>query len=479
MKRIIIHGLFSLGRRLAKTGMLFVILFVVFSLIFTGFIIQNSIARSKDYIRDQIGSAVEYRMDFTNLMSEERRGAQGGMTMAPLSIKVAEKIAENPTVEQFFITESANMDSETISPAQTAETGGGFQRDFSSFTFSGSSQPDNLDFVLGHVTLISGRTLTANDLTSGSRVVIISDRVATQNNLLVGDLISLYQTQSGQMMPGADRQNDTSDAENAADYEVIGIYQAIEDGFSTNTIFTSNTVIYNLMGTAGSDETNGSIVFLLDSPEHVAAFKEEAAVYLTSEYHVLYSDDTEYASLTKPLDLLSFITSILIWVVFVAGAAIILALVTIFVRDRKFEIGLLLASGEGRMKIVAQFVLEILVIAIVAFGISAIASSVTARGVSNWIVDSQLLSQNSLVTDTSTALEMPGMMGGRNFMQSSVSLYGAVDMQSVADKFDVAVNSKVISELLLASIALVLIGSSIPLVVIMGYKPRRILQDDN
>lgn len=349
MKRIIIHGLFSLGRRLAKTGMLFVILFVVFSLIFTGFIIQNSIARSKDYIRDQIGSAVEYRMDFTNLMNEGRRGAQ----------------------------------------------------------------------------------------------------------------------------------NDTSDAENAADYEVIGIYQAVEDGFSTNTIFTSNTVIYNLLGTAGSDETNGSIVFLLDSPEHVAAFKEEAAVYLTSEYHVLYSDDTEYASLTKPLDLLSFITSILIWVVFVAGAAIILALVTIFVRDRKFEIGLLLASGEGRMKIVSQFVLEILVIAIVAFGISAIASSVTARGVSNWIVDSQLLSQNSLVTDTSTTLEMPGMMGGRNFMQSSVSLYGAVDMQSVADKSDVAVNSKVISELLLASIALVLIGSSIPLVVIMGYKPRRILQDDN
>jgi putative ABC transport system permease protein len=220
-------------------------------------------------------------------------------------------------------------------------------------------------------------------------------------------------------------------------------------------------------------------VFLLDSPEHVAAFKEEAAPYLTSEYHVLYSDDTEYESLTKPLNLLSFITSILIWVVFVAGAAIILALVTIFVRDRKFEIGLLLSSGEGRMKIVSQFVLEILVIAIVAFGVSAIASSATAQGVSNWIVDNQLLSQSSLLTDTSTTLDIPNMMGGRNFMQSSVSLYGAVDMQNVADKFDVSINAKVIGQLMLASIALVLIGSSIPLVVIMGYKPRQILQDDH
>lgn len=484
MKRILIHGLLSLVRRMAKTGMLFVILFVVFSLIFTGFIIQNSIARSKDYIRDQIGSAVEYRMDYTSLLTGARQGGQGGMglNMAPLSVKVAERIAENPYVEQYYITESANMDSKTISPAQTANTGagGGFQRAFSSFTFSGSSQPDNLDFVLGNVTLTSGRTLTEDDLKNGSKVVIISDEVAAQNNLLVGDVISLYQAQNTQVMPGAGGQNNTSSTtETATDYEVIGVYKAVLDGFSVNTIFTSNTVIYGLTGAVGSDETTGSIVFLLDSPDHVDVFKTEASPYLTSEYHLLYSDDTEYESLTKPLNLISFITSILIWVVFIAGAAIILALVTIFVRDRKFEIGLLLASGEGRMKIVSQFVLEMLVIALFAFAVSAFTSSLTAQGVSNWIVDNQLLSQNSLVSDTSTAIDIPNMMGGRNFTQSSVSLYGAVDMQNVADKFDVSVNAEVIGQLMLASIALVLIGSSIPLIVIMGYKPRRILQDDN
>jgi putative ABC transport system permease protein len=56
--RQIIHGLKSLIRRPAKSIMLFIILFVVFNLVFTGFIIQNSVARSKEYIRNQIGSAV-------------------------------------------------------------------------------------------------------------------------------------------------------------------------------------------------------------------------------------------------------------------------------------------------------------------------------------------------------------------------------------------------------------------------------------
>lgn len=260
-----------------------------------------------------------------------------------------------------------------------------------------------------------------------------------------------------------------------SDYEVIGIYQAVEDGFDVNTMFTSNTVINAMNGTTDSDDTSASIVYLLDSPDHVAAFIAESTPYLTSEYHTLYSDDSEYQSLTKPLNLISFITSILIWVVFIAGAAIILALVTIFVRDRKFEIGLLLSSGEGRLKIIGQFIFEILVIAILAFAVSTLSSNVISKGVSNWIVDNQLLSTTSLIGSTSTSTnEQMGFM-----RQNSVSVYGSVDMQNVADKFDLSIDATVIGELMLASMLLVFIGSSIPLIVIMGYHPRRILQDDN
>jgi putative ABC transport system permease protein len=263
-------------------------------------------------------------------------------------------------------------------------------------------------------------------------------------------------------------------------FQIVGIYQAVKEGFDVNTLFTSNTVIETINGTTASDNTNASIVFLLDSPDHVNAFKQEASSYLTSKYHVLYSDDSEYVSLTKPLNLISFITSILIWVVFIAGAAIIIALVTIFVRDRKFEIGLLLSSGEGRLKIVSQFIIEMLIISILAFVISTVSSSITSKGVSTWIVDNQLLSQTSLISTSTASTESRQFqnMGGP-FGQNNISLYGAVDMQSVADEFDVSINSSVIGELLLASIVLVLLGSSVPLFIIMRYKPRQIMQDDN
>jgi putative ABC transport system permease protein len=492
--RGLIHGLKSLARRPAKTGMLLIILFVVFSLIFTGFIIQNSIARSKDYIRNQIGSAVEYRIDYTAFMSanQGQNGRPAQMENVPaLSISVAEKIATNQYVKSYYISESGNVNSSSTDPAQTQGANDQFQRDFSDFTLSGTNNADNLDFVLGNVTLSSGRVLTADDVKNGTAVVIISEDVATANNLRVGDTIGLSRAtptrpgnQGGQN--GQTNTNNTSGTQTAAattaaetQFEVIGIYKAVEDNFNVNTMFTSNATIDELNQTTASDETRGSIVFLLDSPDHVAAFKAEASPLLTSKYHILYSNDTEFASLTKPLNLISFITSILIWVVFIAGAAIIMALVTIFVRDRKFEIGLLLSSGEGRLKIISQFVFEILVISIAAFIIAAVSSTVAARGVSNWIVDNELLSSSSLISTSTTDMtnNLPGQF--RNFMQNSTSIYGAVDMQNVADQFNVAVNGSVIGNLLIASIVLILFGSSIPLIIIMGYKPRRIMQDDN
>ena len=104
--RVLIHGFKSLIRRPAKTAMLFIILLVIFNLIFTGFIIQNSIQKSKEYIRSQIGSAVEYKMDFTSLMSANSSPdtPQSQTTTRPpsLSLKVAEQIASSKYVKSYY-----------------------------------------------------------------------------------------------------------------------------------------------------------------------------------------------------------------------------------------------------------------------------------------------------------------------------------------------------------------------------------------
>lgn len=470
--RMFIHGMKSLVRRPVKTVMLFMILFVVFNLIFTGFIIENSIGKSKDYIRTQMGAAVEYRMDYTSAMTP---GSQTQTRPPALSLQVAESIAQSPYVMGYFVAESANANSDTLEPAETQESSQGFQRSFSDFTLSGSNQATPLDFAMGEVKLSEGRLLLESELENGEAKVLVSRDVATTNDLRIGDIVALSPAaaQTGRA-PGQATAGTVTTAP-ASDYEVVGIYEVVSEDFSVNTIFTSNAVITGLSDTAASDDTSASIVYLLDSPDNVQAFKDEVSPLVTSEYHTLYSNDDSYESLTKPLDLLTVITSILIWVVFIAGAAIILAIVTIFVRDRKFEIGLLLSSGEGKMKIVSQFVIEILVIAILAFGVSVGTSRVASGAVSTWIVENQLLSETSIIgSTTDTTVNIRNQMGRNN---ASESIYGDVDMENVAESFDVSLSLSVMGNLLLVSVILVLIGSTIPLSVIMGYNPKRILQD--
>lgn len=87
--RMFIHGIKSLIRRPAKTAMLLIILFIVFNLIFIGFIIQNSVQQSKLYIRSQIGGAVEYKMDFTAYMAamEKSRSTSASATPSATALR--------------------------------------------------------------------------------------------------------------------------------------------------------------------------------------------------------------------------------------------------------------------------------------------------------------------------------------------------------------------------------------------------------
>jgi putative ABC transport system permease protein len=465
----------SLVRRPLKTVMLFVIFLIVFNLAFTGYIIENSIVESKNYIRNQMGGVVEYRMDFTSALP----AMVGGAVRPPaLSLSVAEKIAANRYVQSYFITEYANANSDGIEPAETQQTGGGFQRSASEFVLVGSNQTAPLDLAMGKVKLSGGSLLSQQNLLNGDSVVVISQDIALKNGLRVGDTISLTGAAFYLPMQGRQGQGSTDNTgATAIDYEVVGIYEAVEDGFNVNTIYTSLAVTNKINNTGNTDNTTASIVYILDSPNHVEAFKQEASPYLTSEYHSLYSNDDQYKSLTRPLDLISFITSILIWVVLIAGAAIILAVVTIFVRDRKFEIGLLLSSGESKMGIVSQFIIEIVIVAIIAFGISVGSSHIVSQSVSDWIVENQLLAENSFVGSTGGTAPVAGFqprfLAGRNLS----SIYGEVDMESVAAEFDVSINASVMGNLFFVSLLLVLAGASIPLSVIMRYNPKRILQD--
>ena len=65
----------------------------------------------------------------------------------------------------------------------------------------------------------------------------------------------------------------------------------------------------------------------------------------------------------------------------VAGVVILTLIIMLSIRERKYEIGVLLSLGESRMKVISQFFVEIFICMIFALGIAAASGNVVGNAV--------------------------------------------------------------------------------------------------
>jgi len=444
--RILKHSFLSLLRKPTKAVMILVILFVVFSMVFTGVIIQNSIAKSKEFVRLELGAVVEYKADYMKAYKDNL--SEDEFAQMDLSEATADNIGNDNRVEKVYINYSDYVES-TEYEAVTKESSGGMVQ--MSVGFGGTAYFDlkatdgiePIEFDTKRVEIVDGRNIESADDTSDENTIVISEEFANKNNLAIDDDMAFKSYAFDKELH----------------FRVVGIYKVNDAQITGNDMYVSSKIFK----TDGA-EMISSIYFKLNDPLEVDGFIKDQSVNLPSKYTVLDAGTSEYNKLTKPLDLMSMIASILIWVIFIAGAAIIISLITIFVRDRKFEVGLLLASGEARYKIIAQFVLEIIIVAVLAFGCSVLLSHQSSQLVSEWIVENQLVEKE----DGSEDMFIYDGMNNVN---------GDVRMENVAQDFNVAITFEVMKNLFIISIGIVIIASLIPLAIILSYNPRQALQD--
>ncbi|MBI9014898.1 MAG: ABC transporter permease [Clostridiales bacterium] len=445
--RILKHSFLSLLRKPTKAVMILVILFVVFSMVFTGVIIQNSISKSKEFIRLELGAVVEYKADYMKAYKDNL--SENEFEQMALSKGTADTIGSDARVEKVYINYSDYVESkeyETIS--NNDDSGGMIQMatgfdGVAYFNLKATEKNAPIEFDAKRVEIVEGRNIESGDDTSDENPIVISEEFAKKNELAINDDMTFK----------------SYSFDKELHFRVVGIYKVNDSQITGNDMYISS----NIFKTSETDMIS-SIYFQLKDPLEVDEFIKDQGVNLPSEYTVLDAATSEYNTLTKPLDLMSMIASILIWVIFIAGAAIIISLITIFVRDRKFEVGLLLASGEARYKIIAQFVLEIIIVAIIAFGCSVLLSHQSSQLVSEWIVDNQLIEKEDAGDEMF-------------FFDDMNNVNGDVKMENVAKDFSVAITFDVMINLFIISIGIVIIASLIPLAIILSYNPRQALQD--
>lgn len=508
-------------RKLGKVITIGIILFIVSSLVLTGLVINSASESAATAARKKLGANVTYstelRMNMQTTDDGPTRGSGGSFNFeipdgySQITTKEIETIVNNSkyvksysisasmsaTASDFSYYDPFNSSSPTSNNTITNGMYGGAMRiDSSNINIMGlDSKTNNNIFDLD--TLIDGRYFTDEEIKNNEMVIIIEETIATMNGIGIGDTITMTKLNNRMTMvrPGEELEEDAIEME----FTIVGIYKTnsptnvAENQFrnsanlSENLMYAPYTTIllsdtFGLEGNELSEkladiEENGyaisSVIFTLKNPEDIDAFIEEVKNMkeIDMTYRLLDADTTSYETMVGPIQNVASTSKILVIVVIIAGALIIGLLSMLSIKDRKYELGVLLSLGESRVKIISQLIVEMLIVAVFSFALASLTANTLAQGVTNYLLNKELESQNA---ETKTTQNNPTTIRGGLGNMIQRSDISTVDVETI-EELTVNVNISDMLTMFGIGIIIIILGNSIQTLFVLKANPKEIL----
>ncbi|EGQ0559952.1 ABC transporter permease [Listeria monocytogenes] len=422
----------SMKARKGRSILQLIIFTVVCVLILSGFTIQSAADKASELAREQLGGTVTLTVDREKQMQAMRDEAASSdsssteskpqFESSPIDVSDANELAKLNHVASYNYysstqalasgfdpiessgdTSSSNDESSTTAETQGPGGGqGGPQMVDADLSISGLlDSATSTDFEAGTSELTSGVAITSAD--KDKNVAMVEENLAEENDWKVGDSFTVT----------------SSDGNTKVTLKIVGIYKTTDSGsdmaqnFSFLNPYNKVYVPYTVANTIkGFDYKNtvDSAVYTMDDAANISAFEKEAKKVDSIDWDTfkLDANDTLYQQMIGPINSVASFSKNVVYIVSIAGALILGLLVMMQVRDRKYEMGVLLAIGEKRGKLIAQFFVEILIVALVSFGLAAASSHYVAQLAGNQL----LAQQNSSTNETTTSTENRGPGGG-------------------------------------------------------------------
>ncbi|MEV0093970.1 ABC transporter permease [Streptomyces sp. NPDC050738] len=460
---------------LGKTAMLVGLFFVICTLVLSGFLIQSSAARAADDAKKSVGAVATMQLDVDALIASggasKPNGAQGGTIGAGgnLYSGPVDKIGKtSKVVSQYNFTAGAaaapSGDAklyQPVPPPAGTDTGG---TDF--FKAEGIRDTAAVpDFRNGSSKITSGSGITPR--TTGN-AVMLEERMAKLNHLKVGDKVRLKVGEIGVSNHGKD-----------IEFTVVGIFknENADTGLYTPAIMDPGNQIYVspegasvLRGTEPG--AKGSVIekatFTLRDPDDLDQLKKDAkAAGVDPEIFPLSVNDKQYKTLVGPINKTAGFATLTVWLVSVAGAVILGLIITSSLRERRKELGILLALGEKKPKLLGQHLVEVVACALIAIGLSAAASqfvseSVGSRLLAGEVSDAKDAPQDDAVDHSSTS-------SGANSPSDDQP-----DVKPI-DHMDIRLSNGDIAKVGITGLGIATLATLIPGIAVLRLKPREIL----
>lgn len=470
------RAFFSVKSRLGKSLLMLFIFTVISVLVLSGLTIQTAADKSSILARQQLGGSVTLQFDIEkaidNQATTNNEGRRFRFQSTPVPIEDAEELLSSPYVKSYNFLSSTTAIANDFEPIQNetedeqSETenmsqGRNLPQFSADITLQGVSFTEiTSSFSDGTSTLVEGRHITEDDI--NQNVAIIEQTLANENELRIGDSITVQSTLN---------------EEEVLTLEIIGIYKTtanvegqlanFEFSLPNNQIYVPYSIAALLKGEENVEGIDQAIYFI-DDPINLEKFINEAKENSSIDFDTFKLDANEqlYEQMMGPIENVASFSSKTVYLVTIAGSIILALIVMMTIRERKYEMGVLLAIGEKTWKLVGQFLVEILFIAI----FSIVISSISGNYIANQISD-QLLNQQIAQAEQDPNVP-PGFRRGRmGFIPSQSNL----DNVEPIDDLNVNVTSKNIFTLTGVGLLIAILSTLLPSISIIRLHPKTIL----
>jgi len=126
--------------------------------------------------------------------------------------------------------------------------------------------------------------------------------------------------------------------------------------------------------------------------DNFTSWATDELAQIKNEDFILDANSHMFDQMAGPLESLGSISKAIVYLVTFAGAIILALIIMMSIRERKYEIGVLLSIGEKKWKIIGQFLGELLIVMTVAFGISAASGNMVANQIGGHLLENQIQS---------------------------------------------------------------------------------------
>ncbi|PED34284.1 MULTISPECIES: ABC transporter permease [Bacillus cereus group] len=469
------RAILSMKKRIGTSLILMAVFLIVTNLVLAGFTIQNASKKAADSARKKLGADVTLGLDFDKLGKQAKE--TGEMPNPPqLNTKEADQLAKSKYVKDYnYITNTFGIsDGFKLVGASEGEgkgkagmagvrggSGSGIEIDMNASLMIEGVRKTLLQesFKNGKSKIVDGKPIT--EKMKDQNVALVEKRLAEQNNLKVGDKVKV---QSG-------------DKKETLEIEIIGIYETNEQPMGQNPPPMMNPanklyMPYSTLKKLETDEGTRSsiqVVYFLNDPQYIDAFKKEAKkADIDFNYFKLDAHDSLYKQMIGPIENIASTSQIIIYMVSIAGAIILGLIIMLSIKARRKEMGILLSIGEKKWKLMAQFVVEVVCIAILAFGLSL----TTGAKVSQFVGDKLLSSEIATASEeTDTPQNGTVMMSGPGGTLQD-------QKEEPIDKIDVSVTGEDVGKMGGIGLAIAILATILPALSILRLNPKQILLKD-